>query len=96
MIDDEFEWDDVKAKDNLRRHGVSFEQARDVFKDPFAMDLIDDRNDYGREHRYVTIGMVDGRLLFVSYTMRQERIRIISARGAEPYEQRRYHEAQNH
>jgi uncharacterized DUF497 family protein len=62
-----------------------------VFKDPLAIESLDDREDYG-EDRFVIIGMVDGRLLFVAYTLRGETIRIISARGAEPHEQRQYHE----
>jgi hypothetical protein len=68
-----------------------FEMARDVFKDPSAIELLDDREDYG-EDRYVIIGMGSYRLLFVAYTMRGEAIRIISARGAEPHERRQYHE----
>jgi uncharacterized protein len=91
MSDDEFDWDDPKAAKNLRNHGVSFEEARHVFRDPFALDWLDERENYG-EPRYVTIGMAPKRLLYVAYTMRGDRIRIISARGAEPYEQRRYHE----
>ena len=63
-----------------------------VFKGLFAIELLDDREDYG-EDRYVIIGMVSNRLLFVAYTMRGEAIRIISARGAEPHERRQYHEA---
>lgn len=65
--------------------------ASDVFKGPFAIELLDDREDYG-EDRYLIIGTVDGRLLYVAYTMRGETIRIISARGAEPHERRQYHE----
>jgi uncharacterized DUF497 family protein len=65
--------------------------AREVFKDPFAIEWLDERENYG-EDRFVTIGMVDNRLLFVAYTMRGEVIRIISARRAEPHEIRRYHE----
>jgi uncharacterized protein len=91
MQDAEFEWDDRKAAANARKHAVTFEMARDVFKDPFAIDELDERADYG-EQRSVITGMVEGRLLTVAYTMRGERIRIITARGAEPYEQRRYHE----
>ena len=86
-----FEWDDAKAAENYVDHGVTFEVAQDVFKDPFALDWLDDREPYG-ELRYATIGMAEGRLLYVAYTMRGETIRIISARGAEPYERRRYHE----
>jgi uncharacterized protein len=49
------------------------------------------RYDYGEE-RFAILGIVDGRLLFVAYTLRNGTIRIISARGAEPYEKRKYHE----
>jgi len=91
MTDEEFEWDDDKAASNYVRHGVTFDMARAVFQDPFAVDWFDDREAYG-EARYVTIGMVDGRLLYVAYTMRDDRIRIISARGAESHERRQYHE----
>ncbi len=72
-------------------HGVSFEAARAVFKDPFALEWLDRRKAYG-EDRFVIIGMAEGRLIYVAYTMRGDVIRIISARGAEPYERRRYHE----
>ena len=91
MSDDEFEWDDRKAVENYRKHRVSFEMGRDVFKDPFAIEQLNDRENYGEE-RYAIIGMVDNRLLFVGYTMRGDTIRIISARGAEPHEHRQYHE----
>jgi hypothetical protein len=91
MNDGAFQWDERKAADNYAKHGVRFETARDIFKDPFAVEWVDDREDYG-EQRFAIIGMVDNRLLLVAYAMRGERIRIISARGAEPYERRQYHE----
>ena len=91
MRDDEFEWDDAKAASNLADHKVSFEVARLAFNDPYPRAWEDISEDYG-EQRFVLIGMVDGRLLTVAYTERDERIRIISARGAEPYEARLYHE----
>jgi uncharacterized protein len=91
MNSNTFEWDEAKAAKNYAKHGVTFEAAQDVFKDPFAIEQIDDRKDYGEE-RFIIIGMASGRLLVVVYTMRGEIIRIISARGAEPYEQRQYHE----
>lgn len=65
---------------------MSFEQAARVFRDPFAIELLDDREDYGEE-RLNLIGMYDGILLHVTYTERGERIRIISARRAERHEQ---------
>jgi uncharacterized DUF497 family protein len=86
-----FEWDDSKAAENYERHGVSFETATGVFDDPFALEWIDDRYDYG-EARYGILGMAGDRLLFVAYTVRGNYIRMISARGAVPYERRRYHE----
>lgn len=86
-----FEWDEAKAAQNLAVHGVSFETAKRVFSDPFATERLDDREDYG-EDRYILIGMVDGRILCVVHTLRNGTIRIISARGAEPHEKRRYHE----
>jgi uncharacterized DUF497 family protein len=89
--DSEFEWDDRKAAKNQAVHGVTFDMARAVFRDPFAIEWLDDREDYG-EARYLTIGLAEGRLLYVAYTMRGERLRIISARGAEPLERRMYHE----
>jgi uncharacterized DUF497 family protein len=91
MIADEFEWDDAKATRNFAVHGVTFDAARGIFGDPLAIDWLDEREHYG-EDRYSRVGMVEGRLLHVAYTMRGERIRIISARGAEPHERRRYHE----
>ena len=86
-----FEWEDAKAAANLVNHGVSFEQARDAFDDPFAIDFVDDRGDYG-EQRLILIGMVENRLLVVAHTMRHDTVRIISAREAEPHERRQYHE----
>jgi uncharacterized DUF497 family protein len=84
MNDGHFQWDDEKGASNCGKHGVRFEAARDVFKDPFAVELIDDRHDYG-EDRFVLIGMASGRLLTLVYSLRDGTIRIISARGAEPF-----------
>ena len=91
MDDGIFQWDDDKAASNYAKHGVRFEAARHVFKGPFAIEEIDDRENYGEE-RFILIGRASGRLLVVVYAMRGEAIRIISARGAEPYERREYHE----
>jgi uncharacterized DUF497 family protein len=69
---------------------VSFDLARTVFHDPFAIELLDDREDYG-ESRFVTIGMAEGQiLLFVAYTEREGRIRIIPARRTTQNEQIEY------
>jgi uncharacterized protein len=70
---------------------MAFEMARGAFADVFAVEQEDRRQDYG-EDRYAIIGMVDGGLLFVAYTFRGNRIRIISARYTDPFERRLYHE----
>lgn len=69
--------------------------AHEVFKDIFAIEWKDDTHG-DTEERIVTVGMVENHLLFVSYTLRGDRIRIISARLAEPYERRRYHNENQH
>jgi hypothetical protein len=84
-----FEWNKSKAKDNFDRHGVSFELAKEVFKDPLAVEFLDDRQDYGEE-RFVIIGLVAAHILYVAYTERQDFIRIISARRATKYEKEIY------
>ena len=69
---------------------MSFELATGAFRDPFAIELLDDREDYG-EQKLITIGMADGPvLLYVAYTEREEHIRIISARRATKYEEEEY------
>ena len=90
MEGEDFEWDDAKAASNDRKHCVTFEIAKLVFRDPFAIEDEDWDLDSG-EPRYEIIGTARERLLFVAYTMRGPRIRIISAREAEPYEKRRYY-----
>jgi uncharacterized protein len=84
-----FDWSRSKARDNYAKHGVSFDMAKQVFKDPFAVEFLDDRQNYGEE-RFVIIGMADGHVLFVAYTERSDVIRIISARRATKNEQEAY------
>jgi uncharacterized DUF497 family protein len=91
MNDGAFEWDDAKAARNWADHAVTFEVARAAFNDAFAIEWID-HGHADNEIRFGLLGMVENRLLFVSYTLRGERIRIISVRKAEPNERRRYHD----
>ncbi len=91
MEDDEFEWDDENAAKHFEKHGVSFETAKEAFRDAFAVDY-EDREEPHPEVRYILIGMAYERLLFVVYTPVEGRSRIISAREAETHERRRYHE----
>lgn len=85
----EFEWDPNKAASNLGKHGVSFEIATQVFGDDHAR-FEDDP--YTRdEYRQTVIGMSDLGVLFVVFTERHFNVtRIISARGANPHERRKY------
>ena len=86
-----FEWDAQKAIENLVNHGIPFDYASRVFLDPYCLETVDNREDYG-EIRYKIVGMVEDTLLVVIYTVRHDHIRLISARRAEPYERRHYHE----
>ena len=86
----EFEWDDDKAAVNWQQHGVAFSEAVNAFADPFAVEHLDEREDYGEE-RTNLVGMCDGLLVHVTYTERNDRIRIISARRAERHEQDDYY-----
>lgn len=85
----DFEWDDAKAARNIRKHGVSLAQAVVAFYDPFGVEWVDRRQDYGEE-RLVLLGMTGNQVLAVVYTERAERIRIISARRATKDEQDYY------
>ena len=85
-----FEWDEKKAEDNLRKHGVSFAEAKTVFNDPFSVTIYDPDHS-SDEQRYIDIGLSSkGRLIVVSYSERGERIRIISVREAIKKEQGEY------
>jgi len=82
------EWDKNKARSNLKKHGVDFTDAVIALEDEYAI-TIDDPNPY--EQRYLTIGMdAYGNILVVSFTWREETIRIISARKATKKERKQY------
>ena len=86
----EFEWNPDKAASNAAKHGVSFEEAATVFGDPLSLTVYDPDHSQD-EDRYITMGSsVDNRLLLVSHTDREDRIRIISARLATRRERKAY------
>jgi uncharacterized protein len=88
----EFEWDKDKAKRNLKKHGVSFEEASSTFGDPLALTIPDPLHSE-EEDRFVNLGESGRRrLLVVVFTDRGDRIRIISARLATPRERKDYEE----
>ena len=85
-----FEWDPKKAKRNLRKHAVSFDEAVAVFYDPLSATFDDHDHSVG-EHRYITIGFSSrDRLLVVGHTERGEVLRIINARPATAHERKRH------
>lgn len=84
-----FEWDSRKAAANLRKHNVSFEIACEVFFDPFLK--VENSEIVDREEREAVIGLtVDWKLLYIVYVIREETIRIISARLATNAERKTY------
>ncbi|GET37421.1 BrnT family toxin [Microseira wollei] len=88
----EFEWDEAKAAANLKKHGVSFEEAKTVFDNPLAV-IFDDKAYSVDEQREIIIGhSQQNRLLLVSFTERPNSIRIISARLATRKEREDYEE----
>lgn len=87
-----FEWDEEKAKANLRKHQISFEEAMTVFMDPQSLTRPDPKHSE-EEDRFLDIGRSDRtRILVVVYTERDTRIRLISCRKAEQAERRIYEE----
>lgn len=89
-MDDLFDWNPEKAEANLKKHGVSFEEAETVFSDPFSLTVPDPKHS-DEENRFITTGFSeDERQLVVVHTDRGDKIRIISARLATPSERRKY------
>lgn len=84
-----FEWDEDKAISNVKKHGLSFELAAQVFLDDERLVIVDERFSYGEE-RFITLGHIAERLCVVVYTDRDDVIRIISARKANKREQTLY------
>ncbi|MBS1805041.1 MAG: BrnT family toxin [Acidobacteria bacterium] len=86
----EFEWHSSKATMNLRKHGVSFEEACTVFGDVMYLE-VPDQDHSDEESRYLAIGMSSqGRLVTVIFTERGKKLRLISARVSEPWERSEY------
>ncbi len=85
-----FEWDQNKAEANEEKHGITFEEAKTVFNDPFAI-TIDDPDHSDNEYRYIDIGISSkSSVLVLWYTERNENIRIIGCRKATKFERKTY------
>ncbi|MEA5621161.1 BrnT family toxin [Cronbergia sp. UHCC 0137] len=86
----EFEWDEAKRLTNISKHGIDFIDIASVFNGD-TVTVEDNRYDYG-EQRFVTFGLLQGRVIAIVITKRGNFTRIISARKANKYEQRTYFE----
>jgi len=90
-----YEWDERKNRENIRKHGVAFQDAQEVFDDPFHLSLLDERFDYLAE-RWITIGLTKGKQIIVVghlYYLKEngdEIIRIITARKGTKKEREHY------
>lgn len=92
----DFEWYPPKAQSNLKKHKVSFQEASTIFADKNRLELLDREHNEG-ELRFIGIGRSDrDRLLFVNFTERGDKLRIISARLVESWERREYEIANRH
>lgn len=87
-----FIWDEEKETLNRQKHGISFQTASKVFDDVFRWEEFDEKHSSEEESRYITIGAVGDivAILYVVYTPREDKIRIISARKATRGERRIY------
>ncbi|GAK60156.1 hypothetical protein U27_00047 [Candidatus Vecturithrix granuli] len=87
-----FEWDEEKAIKNLRKHQISFHEGTTIFNDPLIATMHDPDHSEG-EDRFISLGYSSqNRLLVVSYTQRQDNIRLISCRKATRKERKKYEE----
>ena len=89
-----FDWDSNKNLENIKKHGIRFEQAQEIFLDPLHLSILDERFSYFEE-RWITMGATQiGDVLVVTHMYfveePEERIRIISTRRATPKERRLY------
>ncbi len=92
----EFEWDEAKAESNIKKHkGITFEDAALVFYDEWGIQEFDAEHSDFVEERFIIIGLSGMRILRVSYTLRENFIRIISAEKARPYDLEAYKENRN-
>lgn len=84
-----FEWDEAKRRANVQKHGLDFAGVGEVFGGLTAT-MADDRHAYG-EQRFITLGLLSGRVVVVVHTEREDRVRIISVRKATRNEQQLYY-----
>lgn len=93
IVHGNFEWDSEKAKENIRKHGISFEEVLSIFDDPFFLEEYDFEHSDCVEQRYRGIGRMNGITVVIStFAERKSRTRIINARITTKEEERKYEE----
>ncbi len=85
-----FEWNIEKSEKNLKKHGVSFNEAEIAFEDLYAIEKFNEKNSTADESRFKMLAITGEKIIVAAYTMRGENFRIISARKAEKYERELY------
>ncbi len=90
-----FEWDEEKRRRNLEKHGIDFAKVLPVFDSPEALTIEDESKDYG-ERRFILLCPLDTVMIHVTFTYRDDAIRIISARRATRREHREYARRKHH
>ena len=87
-----FEWDEDKAQANLKKHGISFEEAVAIFDDPYFLELRDDEHSTQEEERFLGFGLLRDTVVAMAVYTERGRTRIISARRAIKKEEMRYYD----
>ncbi|MBQ7644099.1 MAG: BrnT family toxin [Spirochaetales bacterium] len=90
--DNRFEWDSEKNDINIKKHGLSFEEILPLFDDPFLLERYDSLHSSATEDRFFSIGSVNGIAVVSTVYTERQRLRIISARLASPFEEKVYYE----
>ena len=89
-----FDWDKKKRKTNIKKHRIDFSELRKVFEKPM-LTRVDNRKDYG-EIRWISLGDLDGEIVVLIYTEKENNIRLISARRATKNEESIYYKKVYH
>jgi uncharacterized DUF497 family protein len=84
----DFEWDQTKNYHNIAKHGIDFEDAKHIFEQPILVRR-DDRRNYGEE-RFIATGAMKDVVVIMTFTLREQRMRIISARKGNKHERQIY------
>ena len=87
-----FEWDEDKARANLAKHGIRFQEATQAFADPYFFEIMDEKHSTEREVRHLGWGRVHGFIVATVVFVRRGRVRIVSARKANRQEEKNYYE----